>query len=196
METYNSIEVTKQLVKDGKISQEIAETIFPELKESEDEKILRSLKEGFAILNGDEEWYNGITNSEMLAWLEKQGSQNLANSAKTCKVEPKFKVGDKIKYVGEPVRCAERIIAIRNDAYYFSEVVSLPFIEQDKWELVGQKPVDKVEQNPAWSDEYEKNINGILMVLESWDRCHISSAGLPSLIPQYISWLKSLKNYL
>lgn len=26
--------------------------------------------------------------------LEKQGEQNLANSAKTCKVEPKFKVGD------------------------------------------------------------------------------------------------------
>lgn len=32
------------------------------------------------------------------------------------------------------------------------------------------------------------------MVLESWDSYHVSSAGLPSLIPEYISWLNALKD--
>lgn len=90
METYNSIELTKQLVKDGKISQEIAETIFPELKESEDERIRKILIDAFTKKNCsqvDELVDCRLTSGEIIEWLEKQGSQNLANSAKTCKVE-------------------------------------------------------------------------------------------------------------
>lgn len=34
-------------------------------------------------------------------------------------------------------------------------------------------------------------MDGIQLVLESWDRTHSSIAGLPSLIPSYISWLKA-----
>ena len=87
METYNSIEVTRQLVKDGKISQEIAETIFPELKESEDETIRKELV-GFIqdeidsinrLVSGDyddrdaddiahQRWCEKV-----LAWIKKQG---------------------------------------------------------------------------------------------------------------------------
>ena len=84
METYNSIEVTKQLVKDGKISQEIAETIFPQLKESEDEKIRKAILE---LVKQSSHILNPMNQKSMIAWLEKQGSQNLANSAKTCKDE-------------------------------------------------------------------------------------------------------------
>ena len=153
METYNSIELTKQLVKDGKISQEIAETIFPELKESEDERIRKELLNAFqksedtlymvltphrresfiAWLEKQGEKEYALKSSkdvdvhkfvqyierqakayelnlpnrsydiygfakDILSWLEKQGSQNLANSEKTCKVEPKFKVGDWVVY--------------------------------------------------------------------------------------------------
>ena len=91
METYNSIEVTRQLVKDGKISQEIAETIFPQLKENEDERIRNFLIGKFREIG--EVWHEYST-KDIISWLEKQGSQNLANSAKTCKDEPKFNVGD------------------------------------------------------------------------------------------------------
>jgi len=41
--------------------------------------------------------------------------------------------------------------------------------------------------------EDERIRNGIQLVLESWDRSHVSSVGLPSLVPKYISWLKSLR---
>lgn len=44
-----------------------------------------------------------------------------------------------------------------------------------------------------WSEEDRSIMDGIQLVLESWDRTHSSIAGLPSLIPSYISWLKSLR---
>ncbi|MBO7693552.1 MAG: hypothetical protein J6T10_13050 [Methanobrevibacter sp.] len=44
-----------------------------------------------------------------------------------------------------------------------------------------------------WSEKDRSIMDGIQLVLESWDRAHSSIAGLPSLIPNYISWLKSLR---
>ena len=81
----------------GKTKEE-AEHFFPELKESEDERVRKELIEFIDI--------NTISTDERhdrwLAWLEKQASQNLANSAKMNKNEQKsvdknqtkFKDGD------------------------------------------------------------------------------------------------------
>jgi len=58
------------------------ENIFPELKESEDERIrkeiIQSIKDNMCVIHKE----------KCLAWLEKQGENKLAN-----KVEPKFKNG-------------------------------------------------------------------------------------------------------
>lgn len=52
--------------------------IFPEPKESEDERIRKTLINGFNKLNKSAVWYNGVTNGQILAWLEKQcDEQNL-----------------------------------------------------------------------------------------------------------------------
>lgn len=48
--------------------------IFPELKESEDEKIRKELIRAFKSLNTIKVW-NGIERTDILAWLEKQGEQ-------------------------------------------------------------------------------------------------------------------------
>ena len=173
METYNSIELTKQLVKDGKISQEIAETIFPELKESEDERIRKEIIGFLDMINKDSlearnfigDRYGDAIPDNMIptwiAWLGKQGehikflksiqigdevtrnpdgilvnlsqfkrmaeqgSQNLANSAKTCKVEqkpadnePKFKVRKGKWYVCTKTFVSRgKIIAIKGQTY-------------------------------------------------------------------------------
>ena len=77
---------------------------------------------------------------DIYGWCKNQGEQK-----PTDKIEPKFKVGDKIKLAKEPNYPAREIIAIKNDAYYFDTLVHLPFSHQDEWELVGQKPTDKVE---------------------------------------------------
>lgn len=74
-------------------SSSIVEYIFPELQESEDEKIRKVLIDYFNRYKEQEECgidtFYGIPTDNIIAWLEKQGEQKTAD-----KVEPKFKVGD------------------------------------------------------------------------------------------------------
>lgn len=67
---------------------EVAEFVFPELKENEDERIRKSLIEH---IKGITSWnyFLGISKEQMLAWLEKQGEQKPID-----KVEPKFHEGE------------------------------------------------------------------------------------------------------
>ena len=57
----------------------IVEYIFPELKESEDEKIRKALLESFEYQikesHPDKEWVCGVKLKEIVTWLEKQGEQ-------------------------------------------------------------------------------------------------------------------------
>jgi hypothetical protein len=61
------------------IAIQILKKFFPELKESEDEKIRKALLESFKYQQResytDKEWLNGIKLSEIVSWLEKQGEQ-------------------------------------------------------------------------------------------------------------------------
>ena len=73
----------------GVCAGDVIQDIFPELKESEDEKIRKAI---IAIIS------NYVDNSntfkpKMIAWLEKQGDN-------AYKVEPKFKIGDWIVFNG------------------------------------------------------------------------------------------------
>lgn len=88
-------------------AKELTETIFPELKESEDEKI-RKVQLDYWRSNGSKEW-QGVPVQEIIAWLEKQGDQKPIDKA-----ELKFKVGDWI--VNDRGEIA-RIVEIRRDFY-------------------------------------------------------------------------------
>ena len=59
----------------------VCEDIFPELKESEDERIRRELIFYFGDMPEDTELRNGVTNRDALVWLEKQDS-NIDNANK------------------------------------------------------------------------------------------------------------------
>ena len=52
----------------------VCEQIFPELRESEDERIRKELVEAFNLLDIESSW-NGIPVKSVLAWLEKQKEQ-------------------------------------------------------------------------------------------------------------------------
>lgn len=65
----------------------IAEEIFPELKESEDEKIKKAIIEFFES-EDDNTTYSLVRKKDIIAWLEKQGKNS------TCRTKPRFKVGD------------------------------------------------------------------------------------------------------
>ena len=112
------LSIVKQMVTDGQISQEVAEKYFPELKESEDERIRTFLHHTFTAqyLCKDKlgKWH-GEPVVNILAYLEKQGKtftnkdvddaylkgicdakhelEKQSEQKPADKVEPKFKVG-------------------------------------------------------------------------------------------------------
>ena len=60
--------------------------IFPELKESGDERVRNKLIEFFKGYSPDKEWWENITQEDILAWLEKQGhTDSIIEKAKTEK---------------------------------------------------------------------------------------------------------------
>ena len=66
-------------------------TVFPELKESEDERIRKEMIKGISKTRPNSPFLNtNITREAAIAWLEKQGEQKPA----TDNAEQKFKVGD------------------------------------------------------------------------------------------------------
>lgn len=65
----------------------VIESIFPELRESEDERIRKEILEYFRLFDNRE--LHGVDISDWIAWLEKQGEKKSADT-----VESKFRVGD------------------------------------------------------------------------------------------------------
>ena len=87
------------------------EDIFPELKESEDERIRKALirfhKRTIDI--------NGIKGEDIIAWLEKKGEQKLADT-----VEPTFHEGDFIKH--NKANVIYKVISVNSGSYYVENV--------------------------------------------------------------------------
>ena len=164
----------KQITTSDDDIQKWADKHFPELAESEDEKIRKEILEYFQQFENEE--LRGVNISDWIAWLEKQGEKP------ADKIEPKFKVGDIIKHKKYGFTC--KIIAIDTE-YRLSECngTHMPFDFQDFYELV--------EQNPAWSEDDEIEFNHILKTLTSVTK-EQEIKGYNNLTSS-INWLKSLK---
>lgn len=87
MERKEAIEVVRKnyphVSESGSQFETALRTLVPELV-SEDERMKEAIKEVIRLFYGEPLEDEA---KEMIAWLEKQGEQNLANSAKTCKEE-------------------------------------------------------------------------------------------------------------
>lgn len=80
--------------KDYMLINSAIENIFPELKESEGEKIRKELIEHIKANQGaDYVLFKKFSPDDVIAWLEKQGEQQTASVTDEW-IEPKFKVGD------------------------------------------------------------------------------------------------------
>ena len=91
---------------DSDTPQEIAEFIFPELKENEDEKMWKAIYNAIKYLETELSWdfLDDVDILDVYAWLEKQSNKSQGKSVleaikeekidNTDNVEPKFKVGD------------------------------------------------------------------------------------------------------
>lgn len=127
--------------RDNQLYADDLETIFPELRESEDERIRKAIIDFFNEPGRKEYILNGFTVDDITAWLEKQGQKPILDfKAKDWYVskvdgkirniyhsvdknEPKFKVGDFI--VND--YCFGKVIEITNDAYLLDTGQGIPF---------------------------------------------------------------------
>ena len=116
--------VIKQMIADGIISQEVAAKYIPELKESEDDRIRKE------IISAIKEDWPGHT--DWIAWLERQVEQK-----PTDKVEPKFKIGDKIVENNEFGMIGGEITDIDTTHYELDGGGTyIPISRQDNYRLV------------------------------------------------------------
>jgi len=151
---YNSEETSADV--------EIAcENIFPELIESEDERIKKEIIDIVKSQKEQQCHIDGSVYDKMIAWLEKQGKQILANSAKTCKdeqkttekAEPKFHEGDwVIDKQGTAHKIAKVVEIVTNHTYGYDIVGGGYFNENIEgvrlWTIEDAKDGDVL----AWDD--------------------------------------------
>ena len=114
MTQEEKLEQAKSLYKDANADQRyVLESLFPELRESEDERI-RKVLIGWINLEPSTSFndtFDGFSKEQILAWLEKQGEKEPADE-----VEPMFKVGDWI--IDVQGVSANQIIGCEDDSYY------------------------------------------------------------------------------
>ena len=156
-------------------TKEDAEHYFPELKESEDERIRKWIIDDIKYNMNNETLNNSEYKKKAekaIAWLEKQGEQKPAN-----KVEPKFKVGDKVYALRNRFECTIESV---DETTYYGDTTNFDIKDQDSWELV--------EHNLAWSEEDEETLGWLCTFLKEYG--HKFYGGNEENV---IDWLKSLK---
>ena len=117
----------------------VLEETYPELKESEDERINKFLCHTFTaqyLCKDKTGKWHGEPVTNILAYLEKQKEQ-----------KPIFKRGDKVIWNGEEYN----ILDVNKDSYNVGGYI-LPFYRQNELSLIEQRPAERVEINKSLSD--------------------------------------------
>lgn len=152
-----ALERAKESLKDGGLSQnsiDYIQSIFPELKVSEDERVRKALIDFFNRGAENGARTNGVCDKDILAWLEKQemsynkkdvddaylkgisdarnelekqGEQILTNSAKTCKDEQK---PQRMSIVYKPAWSEEDEYTLNETIQHLEELIR---IDKDKY---------------------------------------------------------------
>ena len=177
----------------NKLAIQILEKFFPELNESEDERIRKGLIEHLKELKEQSVEGSHLKRPEhydaWLAWLEKQGEQKSAN-----KVEPRFEVGDCIRYRGDNYKIKD-IETTKHGFIYNVAVIGKPSDPEEVKTAIGiaaEKDMVKIEQ-PAWSEEdlmIQDAIHWIREFQQS-NRCKDENDMQNSVTCE--NWLKSIK---
>lgn len=183
------------------------EKIFPELKESEDERIRKGIIRNLEYLANKSEGFYKDELKERIAWLEKQGEKQRGKSALEAvneekvnnanKVEPKFQVGDTMRTLQEAAdgyTDGMPVVVFIDKEYYHCTNELIAIKDQDDYEFppinVKQKPIYKVEPTPAWSEVDKDFMYDTLSNLTELKDRYGEGYGN---VGKCIDWLKSLK---
>ena len=145
----------------------ILEEIFPELKESEDEKIRKEIVRFIRMEVEDE-----IVGNKWLAWLGKQKG-NIGGISSNSEWSKEDETG------------------LTNTIIMLKEGASLHFIEEDITKAVVwlQSIKDRVQPKQEWGEEDEHRIKDTVYFLDTAKKHYASTEELDACI----AWLKSLK---
>lgn len=128
-----ALERAKNLYKDAidmgeNILAKQCEIIFPELNESEDEKIRKWLIDTIKSVPNDSIEWDVINKSDVLAWLEKQGEQNIVDKA-----ESKFHEGDWVILTAGELSTILQIVKVATNKklYWFDDSSYLPIVDEE-----------------------------------------------------------------
>jgi len=201
----------KYAMKDQPIHQDLVD-LFPELKESEDEKIRKAIYNCVKWFGFDSCFFKDVSQEECLAWFEKQGEKNINNSI-WHKVEPKEYVLEKTliyKKNGE-IDIVEDTILSAVDAEYAlpisylgkpesiekqgeqKDILEDATLDNNEDGLIAATIKAKCEQKPAeWSEEDENKRKLCFQYLTS-QKNYQSSVGI-DYINGCLDWLDSLPN--
>ena len=153
------VALAKDGLKDGlylsQSAKDVTEFLFPQLKETEDEKVKRELTK--FLINFNNGYYSRPSENEIdswIKWIKKQGEQK----TEIKYVYPKFRIGDVIEPINpngfyRPVRVLS--IEEKTKSYYCESddkksFSSIPIRCENEYKLV--------EQKPSWSEEDEKEL--------------------------------------
>ena len=182
--------------------------IFPELKDSEDERIRKEIVVYLKSVVSNKKYGDRIIES-WIAWLEKQGKEKetpkvavvhkelndylgkQSDQKSTNKIEPKFKVGDKVHFInGTSPNYEDDCIVIgeiSNGTYYGNwEGGYFDIKDQDKYELI--------EQKPTWSEEDETTRNNISHIIRQYDKISKKENQPCWYIGDCLLWIQNIKN--
>ena len=195
--------------KDGReisgLTRACIESIFPELKESEDERIKKEIIATIHLYYGEPLEDEA---KEMISWLEKQGKKTKGKSALEAiqeekvdnanKVEPKFKV----KYAGNEYNVLETIEIPGGITYYGieDEPNHIDYVLPENCEIISGYGVKEKgnsyptkstifsQRSSAWSEEDDYNVQ--CLAAKATSDIQNGNVGRNQ---ELIDWLKSLK---
>ena len=176
---------------DPLITRADVQDFFPELKGSDDEKIRKALVKIISDIDGGFPFEkHGIFKKEACAWLEKQGDKDkfikkeigyirdyreiaikrLKELERLGELKPIFRVGDTIQKVstGDIVTISE--IDTKNKEYRLANTGFIPFEYEHLWQLVEQKPTNKVEPKFKVGDWITDNGHSYLIGYIDYDQ--------------------------
>ena len=169
MDYNDKLRLAKEALESGSYDRETIEYIFPELAESEDEKIRKEIINYFYDAHEDDE-----ERARFIAWLEKQ------------KIENPYKriIGEgyssPVSYGKELEALMDEAFRILQDGYSFSDAF-----------YAGVKAQQSLEQKPVeWSDIDNMRLREAIQMVES-NGSWVRSKDAVKLVSD---WLKSLKD--
>ena len=176
MKEEKTLATINQMVDDGVLTREVAERYFPELAESEDEKIVKSLKKCFEWLRDEARWTDvyGSSFESIFAYIEKKGKQKLAD------IKPIFVVGDVMRTKEEAKKGWKDgmpVIISIDEEYYHCTNELIAIKDQDDYEY---PPMNREQKTAEWSEEDKKNLEQAIYVchqygytgVENWLKSH------------------------